>query len=116
MTAKPPLAGHLRLTARTALAAVICSVHAVPGLAAGSSDGKTLLEKNCGGCHAVVADAASPLKQAPNLWDALRPYPGERLELEMSEGIGSHHPKMPQIQFSSEDIESIYDYLHPRNE
>lgn len=83
-----------------------------PALAETASEGKVLLEKNCGRCHAVVAGEASPLKTAPNLWDTLGTYPGERLEVELGEGIGSHHPTMPQIQFSDEDITSIYYYLH----
>jgi hypothetical protein len=39
-------------------------------------------------------------------------WPFERLDVELSEGVGSRHPDMPQIQFSPEDITSIYDYLH----
>lgn len=113
---EPHLAGRMRTAARAALAAASLCVCALAAAAAEGSDGKALLQKNCGRCHAVAAGAASTLRQAPNLWDKLTPYPGERLETELSEGIGSHHEKMPQIQFSSEDIESIYDYLHPGNE
>lgn len=83
-----------------------------PGLAAEVSDGQAILDKNCGRCHAVMAGAESPLKEAPNLWIVLGAYPGERLEEELAEGIGSRHREMPQIQFSSEDIMSIYYYLH----
>jgi hypothetical protein len=60
----------------------------------------------------VAAEAESPLKKAPNLWIVLGSYPGERLEEELAEGIGSRHREMPQIQFSAEDIASIYRYLH----
>ena len=30
----------------------------------------------------------------------------------LAEGIGSRHEAMPQVQFSDEDITSIYYYLH----
>lgn len=73
--------------------------------------GKALLERNCGRCHAVTADAPSRLKNAPNLWDTLRSYQAERLEFELAEGIGSRHSAMPQIQFSSEEISVIQTYL-----
>jgi hypothetical protein len=59
-----------------------------------------------------VAGENSPLKQAPNLAIVLGNWPFERLDVELSEGVGSRHPDMPQIQFSPEDITSIYDYLH----
>jgi hypothetical protein len=45
----------------------------------------------------------------------LSTYPWERLEVELSEGIGSRHKDMPQIQFSIEDIASIYYYLQDRS-
>jgi mono/diheme cytochrome c family protein len=83
-----------------------------PGLAAEAGDGKAILERNCGRCHAVIAGAESPLKEAPNLWIVLGSYPGERLEVELGEGKGSRHREMPQIQFSDEEIASIYYYLH----
>ncbi|SFV34902.1 c-type cytochrome [Hyphomicrobium facile] len=82
-----------------------------PGGAAESEAGRALLEKNCGRCHALAPGTPSPLSQAPNLWIVLRSYPSERLEFELSEGIGSRHKDMPQIQFSSEEIQKIEDYL-----
>ena len=77
--------------------------------------GRAILEKNCSRCHGVVAGKPSPLADAPNLYTVLSTYPWERLEVELSEGIGSRHKEMPQIQFSMEDIEGIYYYLHARN-
>lgn len=74
-------------------------------------DGQALLKKNCGRCHAVQAQAKSPIGPAPNLWEKLRTYPSERLQVELAEGVGSRHPAMPQIQFSDEDIAAIQGYL-----
>ena len=81
-----------------ALAVVAVAGYARPGLGAEASDGKAILERNCGRCHAVTAGSQSPLKEAPNLWTVLGYYPTERLELELAEGIGSRHRDMPQIQ------------------
>jgi mono/diheme cytochrome c family protein len=72
-----------------------------------------LLERHCGRCHALAADAQSPLAKAPNLWIVLASYPLERLEFELAEGIGSRHRDMPQVQFTAEEIASIKHYLHP---
>jgi cytochrome c len=79
---------------------------------AAESEGRAILQKNCGRCHAVTAGATSPIEKAPNLWDTLGTYPSERLDVELAEGIGSHHEKMPQIQFTDEEITAIYHYLH----
>lgn len=102
----------MRLPVRAALMFVAVACYMRPGLAAESSDGRAILERNCGRCHAVAPEDASPLKDAPNLGIVLGSYPGERLEIELAEGIGSRHRDMPQIQFSAEEITSIYYYLH----
>lgn len=81
---------------------------------AGSSseiNGKVLLENYCGRCHAVDSADDSPLKQAPPFREIYRNFPIERLEFELSEGIGSKHQEMPQIQFSTEQIAEILNYL-----
>ncbi len=82
------------------------------GVAHAAEDpGRALLETRCGRCHGLAAEAKSRLKAAPNLWDTLRSYPTERLEFELAEGIGSRHPGMPQIQFTSEEIALVKTYL-----
>ena len=77
-----------------------------------ASDGKALLERNCGRCHAVVPGADSPRNGAPNSSIVLESYPAERLESELAEGIRPKHPEMPQVRFSPGEITSIYYYLH----
>lgn len=74
-------------------------------------DGQGLLKKSCGRCHAVKAEAKSPIGLAPNLWEKLRSYPADRLQFELAEGMGSRHPAMPQIQFTAEEIAAIQTYL-----
>lgn len=77
-----------------------------------AAKGRLLLESNCGRCHAVMAGKVSPLASAPNLWIVLGSWPNERLEAEFADGARSRHREMPQVQFSSEEIGSIYYYLH----
>ena len=110
----------MTISSRTAaaalsLAAILAGPAAdpTPGLAAEVADGRALLERHCGRCHALSADAQSPLAKAPNLAIVLESYPQERLEFELAEGIGSRHPDMPQVQFTAEEITAIKHYLHP---
>jgi mono/diheme cytochrome c family protein len=108
---------ELRLDAmRVVLGGALLAISLQPTAAANEREaGRAILEKNCSRCHAVVAGKPNPLAEAPNLYTVLSTYPWERLEVELSEGIGSRHKDMPQIQFSIEDIESIYYYLHDRS-
>lgn len=100
------------LRAAVHAAALLAALAAsVPPLSAETSEGKALLERNCGRCHAVATGETSPLAQAPNLFTVLGSYPDERLDAELAEGIGSHHKEMPQIQFTDEEITAIYYYL-----
>jgi mono/diheme cytochrome c family protein len=110
MLVRQLIGSPLRGITATVVVAVAC--HLSPASATDAPDGKALLEKNCSRCHAVAPGLLSPLKEAPNLWTVLGYYPTERLELELAEGIGSRHRDMPQIQFSAEEITSIYYYLH----
>jgi mono/diheme cytochrome c family protein len=74
-------------------------------------EGQAILARHCAKCHAIDNTSDSVLQQAPPLRDIFRRYPLERLEFELSEGIGSTHPDMPQIQFSTEQIDMIVKYL-----
>jgi len=76
-----------------------------------AAEGKRLLEKICARCHAIEATGDSPLKQAPPLRDVYRKRPAQELEFEFAEGMGSRHKDMPQIQFSSEQVDAILIYL-----
>lgn len=100
------------LAALGMMAASGCVCVAAAGVETEAEKGKALLEQNCGRCHGVVGDQASPLKQAPNLSVVLGAWPNEELELELADGVGSRHRDMPQIQFTPEEITSIYYFLH----
>jgi cytochrome c len=74
-------------------------------------DGKMLLQRYCSRCHSIDATGQSPLAQAPPLREVYLRYPIEQLEYGFAEGMGSKHREMPQIQFSTEQISAILNYL-----
>jgi cytochrome c len=76
-----------------------------------ATEGKLLLEQNCGRCHSLEATGASPLPQAPPLREVYLKYPIDQLEQGFAEGMGSRHRDMPQIQFSPEQVAAILSYL-----
>jgi len=73
--------------------------------------GKRLLENHCSRCHSIKATGESPLKGAPPLREIYLKYPIEELEYGFAEGMGSKHRDMPQIQFSTEEVSAILNYL-----
>ena len=104
------------LRIRNAVAAVaLLTLGASGALAAEGSgtalDGKAILEKYCGRCHAIEATGASPLPKAPPLRQVYLSYPIQELEVGLAEGMGSRHRDMPQIQFSTEQVSAILNYL-----
>ena len=52
-----------------------------------SNSGKTILEKNCGLCHSLAAEGASPLPQAPPLREVYLKYPIDQLDEGFAEGM-----------------------------
>lgn len=105
-----PRSGLIALTSLALLTAGVGSALAAEGFGT-ASDGKALLEKNCGRCHSLEATGESPLKGAPPLREVYLRYPIEQLEEGFAEGMGSRHRDMPQIQFSPEQVSGILNYL-----
>lgn len=96
------------------LAAAGCASLRSPGdpPAGGSAlRGFSLVERNCGGCHAVGRRDASPLKDAPPLRDFAVRYPLENLEEGLAEGMVTAHPGMPAFAFEPEQVQDIIAYL-----
>jgi mono/diheme cytochrome c family protein len=77
-----------------------------------SAEGKAILHKHCGRCHAIEAAGDSPLKTAPPMRDIYRRFATRELQQELSEGMVSKHKEMPQISFSDEDVAAILAYLY----
>jgi len=76
------------------------------------SKGKTLLQVNCGRCHAIGAVGKSPLKAATPMRDIYARFAPRELQAELREGMVSRHRTMPQIDFSEEDVDAILAYLY----
>jgi len=74
-------------------------------------DGQAILEKYCARCHSIGATGDSPLEKAPPLRQIYLTYPIDQLEGGFAEGMGSKHRDMPQIQFSTEQVSAILNYL-----
>jgi mono/diheme cytochrome c family protein len=90
------------------LALLIFGASGALAAATDATEGKALLEKTCGRCHAT---GKSPLSQAPPLREVYLKYPIDQLEEGFAEGMGSRHRDMPQIQFSDDQVAAILNYL-----
>jgi cytochrome c len=82
---------------------------AIKGLA---DKGKVLAEENCGRCHAVGPEGASPHEEAPPFRTFVEKWPLEHLEEALAEGIVTGHPDMPMFVFQPPEIDALIEYLH----
>jgi mono/diheme cytochrome c family protein len=80
-------------------------------LSPAQAEGKAILQKNCGRCHAIGVSGESPLADAPPFRNIYAKFAVEELKMRLSEGVVSHFRGMPQIDFTSEEITRIIDYL-----
>lgn len=76
------------------------------------SRGQTLVERHCGGCHAVGRADASPEPAAPPLRELNLRYEPEMLGEALAEGILTGHPMMPEFRFPPDDVRAIIEYLN----
>lgn len=77
----------------------------------GIARGEALVQRHCGGCHAVARQDTSPEPAAPPLRDLNRRYAPEMLAEALAEGILTGHPMMPEFQFEPDDVQAIIDHL-----
>lgn len=74
--------------------------------------GGTLVQRHCGGCHAVGPAGVSTLPAAPPLRELNRRYEPESLAEALAEGLLTGHPAMPEFRFAAPDVRSIILYLN----
>jgi mono/diheme cytochrome c family protein len=74
--------------------------------------GKDLVEQNCGNCHAVGADGASPNKKAPEFRNLHARHPNLALREPLSRGIAAPHDEMPKFALSGPQIDTIIAYIN----
>lgn len=80
-------------------------------LSSRAQHGRFLLDKNCGGCHAIDRTGDSLHKLAPPFRTLGQRYSIDSLEEALGEGIMSGHPDMPEFQFEPNDVGAIIAYL-----
>ncbi len=110
--------------ALAALAAAITAASAGSGAAAQTVDpgreqanlasvarGRDLVKDNCGGCHAIGVQGASPLDAAPPFRDLGERYPAGTLAQALEDGLLSGHPAMPKFRFLAAEVKDIIAYL-----
>jgi mono/diheme cytochrome c family protein len=84
--------------------------------------GERVAQRNCGGCHAVAGEGASPLALAPPFRDIHLRYRAGGLEQLLREGMlqpesmpeeGSppRHPIMPMIDLGVDEVAELTAYL-----
>ena len=114
---KPPIPPRLiraAIGAFSALLAGAATAGAAPGTAehaASLAAGQQLVQQNCGMCHAIGRDDASPNPEAPRFRELHRRYDIEDLAEALSEGILTGHPAMPEFRFEPSETNSIILYL-----
>ncbi len=84
---------------------------AAPAVVPSAERGHALVQRDCGGCHAVEAAGDSPLAGAPPFRTLHDKYPPESLEEALTEGILSGHPDMPDFEFTAEEAADIVAWL-----
>lgn len=94
-----------------ALLAIRCDYAQAGDTTEAAAEGMSLLKTHCARCHSIEAIGDSPLPQAPPLRSVYLKYPIDQWESGLAEGMGSKHREMPQIQFSTEEVSAILDYL-----
>jgi mono/diheme cytochrome c family protein len=101
---------------------IICLVTCVVALAACAgregapqqtpeARGQTLVEANCGACHATGSSGDSPAPEAPAFRTLSQNYRVAQLQEALAEGISVGHPAMPEFAFPPEDVDAIVAYL-----
>ena len=71
--------------------------------------------RRCSRKNAAAATGAvgtSPLKAAPPMRGIYNKFAPRELQAELREGMVSRHRRMPQIDFSDEDVDAIMAYLY----
>jgi len=77
--------------------------------------GRTFVQTNCAGCHAIGRVGESPLAIAPPFRTLHERYPVESLAEALAEGITTGHPTMPEFQLDPAQINDVIAYLKSLN-
>jgi tetratricopeptide (TPR) repeat protein len=76
------------------------------------AQGKALAEANCGVCHAIGAEGASPNSNAPEFRNLHRRHRLLALRAPITRGIAAPHDWMPRFALSEADVDMIVAYIN----
>jgi mono/diheme cytochrome c family protein len=96
------------------LAAMAAGLVAIGASAQAQSveQGRDLARRNCAQCHAIGETGKSPNAMAPPFRELnKRHYPFDWLVEDLRGGMLRNHPAMPDMRFSSGEIDALVAYL-----
>ena len=99
-------AGAMVFTGFVVFAVAACSENG-PNI----ENGRKLAKEHCAACHAIGADDASAIAEAPAFRDLGKSYNVEDLAEALAEGIVTGHEDMPEVAFEPNDVEDFISYL-----
>jgi cytochrome c len=73
--------------------------------------GRTILKDFCAGCHSIGKRGDSPQPGAPPFRALARSFDLDRFADDLTRGILSGHPGMPEFKFSEDDARAVNAYL-----
>ena len=116
--ARPPDGRKLGHMMKLALAAAALALLAGPACAESAlneaqqvAQGRALVVRNCGMCHAVGKTGKSRNPEAPPFRELHQRYDVEMIGEALAEGILTGHPAMPEFRFEPPEVISIIRYL-----
>jgi len=77
--------------------------------------GHELVERKCGGCHAVDMSDIGPNPDSPPLRDLFKRYPIDGLDEAFTKGLSVGHYDMPRFTVAPEERAEILSYLKSLN-
>jgi mono/diheme cytochrome c family protein len=73
--------------------------------------GRTILKDFCASCHSIKKRGESPMKSALPLRLLGRSFEMDRFAQDLTRGILSGHPDMPEFKLSEDDARAVSAYL-----
>ena len=73
--------------------------------------GRTILKDFCASCHSIKKSGDSPMKSALPLRLLGRSFEMDRFAQDLTRGILSGHPDMPEFKLTEDDARAVSAYL-----
>jgi tetratricopeptide (TPR) repeat protein len=76
------------------------------------AEGKDLVERHCGWCHAIDRSGASPNPKAPPFRVVHQRHPMQALREPLTRGIAAPHDEMPKFQLGEAEVDKVIAYIN----